>query len=272
MGMWRALAVLVGASLLGPLAQGADTQGALHLHIGVSVLRADFRELADNGQRLVRERGTLPGVVGGAAQTLGHWSWSAELSYYSGALDYDGQTQSGASFETMSDATVAGIRLRALRMLDHEGRFWAGLGLGYGQWQRHIRGRGKVNGLDERFTAADVSAEARLSLLRSQEVQANVDLRLAWPWRPEVRVDFGGLYDTQSLQLGPRLAARVAVPVSFAAGPRSRLVVEPGLDAWAFGRSATETLYRDGVPAGGVYQPQGKGYDLRLKLIWVQSF
>jgi hypothetical protein len=214
----------------------------------------------------------LPGVVGGAGQTLGRWHWSAELSYYSGALDYDGQTQSGASFETKSDATVAKIRARALHMLDQEGRFWAGLGLGYRQWQRHIRGRGRVGGLDERFTAADVSVETRLSLLRGQEVSADVDVRLAWPLRPQVRVDFGGLYDTQALPLGQRLAARVALPVSFAAGPRSRIVVEPGVDAWGFGRSATEPLYRDGVPAGVIHQPQGKGYDVDVKLLWVQSF
>jgi len=38
-----------------------------------------------------------------------------------------------------------------------------------------------------------------------------------------------------------------------------------------YGRSATETLYRDGVPAGVVYQPQGKGYNFELRLVWVQS-
>ena len=219
----RVLGVIVCAGLLGPLAQASDTPGALELHAGASVMRVDFREVADSGQRLVREQGVLPGVVGGVGQSRGRWQWSAEVSYYSGVVDYDGQTQSGASFETKSDASVAKIRARALHMLDPEGRFWVGLGLGYRQWQRHIRGRGQVSGLDERFTAADVSAEARLSLLRSQEVRADVDLRLAWPLRPQVRIDFGGLYDTQTLQLGERLSARVAMPVSFAAGPRSRI-------------------------------------------------
>jgi len=274
----RTLVLLVGASLLGPLAQAADTvdaadaQRALDLHLGASVLRFDFRELADSGEQLVRERGVLPGVLGGVGQTLGRWRWSAELSYYAGSVQYDGRTQSGANFETRTDTTLAKIRARALRLLDAEGRFAAGFGLGYRQWQRQIRGRGSVSGLDERFAAGDVSAEARLSVLRSEAATLDVDLQAAWPLRPQVKVDFGGLFDTRTLLLGPRLAGRVSVPASWPTGPGSRLIVEPGFEAWGFGRSSTETLYRDGVPVGVVYQPQGKGYNLDLKLLWVQTF
>jgi len=250
----------------------ADKQGVLDLHLGVSVLRFDFREIADSGEQLVRERGVLPGVVGGAGQTVGRWRWSAELSYYDGSVQYDGQTQSGTSFETRTDTRLAKIRGRALRLLDQEGRFAAGVGLGYRQWQRQIRGRGSVSGLDERFAAGDVSAEVRLSVLRSEASTVDVDLQAAWPLRPQVKVDFGGMFDTRTLLLGPRLAGRVSVPASWATGPGSRLIVEPGFEAWGFGRSSTETLYRNGVPAGVVYQPQGKGYNVDLKLLWVQSF
>jgi hypothetical protein len=270
----RVLAVLVGASLLGPLAQAADAagaQGALDLHLGASVLRFDFRELADSGEQLVRELGVLPGVIGGVGQTLGRWRWSAELSYYAGSVQYDGQTQSGATFDTKTDATLTKIRARALRLLDPEGRFAAGLGLGYRQWQRQIRGRGKVSGLDERFVAGDVSAEARLSVLRNEATTVDIDLQAAWPLRPQVQIDFGGMFDTRTLLLGPRLAGRVSVPASWATGPDSRLIVEPGFEAWGFGRSSTEPLYRHGVPAGVVYQPQGKGYNLDVKVVWVQS-
>jgi len=268
----RALAVLVGASLLGPLAQAADTQGALDLHLGASVMRFDFREYADSGEQLVRELGVLPGVVGGVGQTIGRWRWSAELSYYAGSVQYEGQTQLGATFDTRTDAALTTIRARALRMLDPEGRFAAGLGMGYRQWQRQIRGRGKVGGLNERFVAGDVSADARLSVLRSDTTTVDIDLLAAWPLRPQVKIDFGGLFDTRTLLLGQRLAGRVSMPASWATGPGSRLTVEPGFEAWGFGRSSTEPIYREGVPAGAVYQPQGKGYNLDVKVVWVQSF
>ena len=265
------LSLLIVASLLCSTAQAAEAPGGLDLYLGASLMRFDFREYADTGEQLVRELGVLPGVIGGVGQAIGRWRWSAELSYYSGAVDYDGQTQSGATFTSTSDAVVAGIRARALHLLDAEGRFAAGLGLGYGQWQRQIRGRANVSGLDERFVAGDVSFDARLSVLRSEAATVDVDLRFAWPIRPQVKIDFSGLYDTRTLMLGPRLATRVSAPVSWAAGPLSRFVVEPSFEAWGFGRSATETLYRDGVPAGVVYQPQGKGYNLELRLVWVQS-
>ena len=267
----RSLVLLVGASLLCSTAQAAEASGGLDLYVGASLLRFDFREYADTGEQLVRELGVLPGVIGGVGQAIGRWRWSAELSYHSGDVDYDGQTQSGAAFTSTSDAVVAGIRARALHLLDPEGRFAAGLGLGYGQWQRHIRGRTSVSGLDERFEAGDVSFDARLSVLRSDAATVDVDLRFAWPIRPQVKIDFSGLYDTRALMLGPRLATRVSVPVAWTAGPHSRIVVEPCFEAWGFGRSATETLYRDGVPAGVVYQPRGNGYNLELRLVWMQS-
>ncbi len=267
-----ALALLAWAGLLCPAAQATEAADGLELQFGASLLRFDFREVADNGRQLVRELGTLPGFVGRAGQTLGRWQWSAALSYYSGTVDYDGQTQAGAGFTTTSNADVARIQARALHLLDEEGRYAAGLGFGYRRWQRGIRGRGNVSGLDERFEAGDVSVDARVSVLRSPTARVDVDLQLAWPIRPQVKVDFGGLYDTQRLMLGPRLATRVSVPVSWTAGPRSRIVVEPAFEAWGFGRSATETLYRDGAPAGEVYQPQGKGYNVELNLVWAQAF
>ena len=266
-----ALALLVGAAAC-PVTRAADSLDSIDLYIGGSALRFDFRELAASGAPLVRELGVLPGLVGGVGQSLGRWRWSAGLSYYSGAVAYDGQTQAGVPFDTTSDAALSKVRIRALRLLDAEGHFAAGFGLGYRRWQRHIRGRGAVGGLNERFVAGDVSAQGRVSLLRGDAATVDVDVQVAWPLRPQVRIDFGGLYDTQTLALGPRLAWRVAVPASWAMGPRSRIGVEPGLDVWGFGRSNTEVLYRNGAPVGVVYQPQGRGYDLDLKVVWVQSF
>jgi Outer membrane protein beta-barrel domain len=267
-----ALALLVGAGMLCAAAQAAQEPAGLDLHLGASLLRFDFREYADTGRQLVRELGVLPGLAGRIGQTIGRWQWSAEIDYFSGGVDYHGQTQSGANFDTTTDTVVVKTRARALWLLDPQGRFAAGLGFGYRQWQRHIRGRGNVSGLDERFSAGDLSVDTRLSLLRSEAAVVDADLRLAWPIRPQVRIDFGGLYDSQTLVLGPRLSTRVSVPASWTVGPRTRIVVEPGFEAWGFGRSGTETLYRDGVPAGVVYQPQGKGYNFELNFIWVQSF
>ena len=268
----RAQALLVGAGLLCSAAQAVEVPADFDLQFGASLMRFDFREYADTGRQLVRELGTLPGFVAKAEQTIARWRWSVGFSYHAGTVGYDGQTQAGASFTTTSDATVARIHARALHSLDEDGRYAAGLGFGYGQWQRGIRGRGAVSGLDERFVAGDVSFDARVSVLRGPSATAEIDLQLAWPIRPQVKVDFAGLYDAQTLALGPRLATRVSVPVSWSAGPSSRIVAEPAFEAWGFGRSATQTLYRNGAPAGVVYQPQGKGYNVGLNLVWVQSF
>jgi hypothetical protein len=268
----RGLVLLIGAGLLWPAAQAGDAPGGLDLRIGTSLLRFDFREYADTGEPLVRELGVLPGLIAGVGQTIGRWRWSAELSWYSGAVDYDGQTQSGAAFSTTSDATAAGIRARALHPLDPAGRLAAGVGFGYRQWQRKIRGRADVSGLEERFATGEVSVDARVSVLRSQAADVDLDLQLAWPVGPQLKTDFGSRYDPRTLMLGPRLATRVSLPAAWAVAPGSRIVVEPGFEAWGFGRSRTETLYRGGVPVGEVYQPRGRGYNLDLKMFWMQSF
>ena len=268
----RASTIAAAWLLCGVWAHAAAEDGRLELSLGVAAVRMDMREFADSGDTLVRELGTLPGLTLGLSYGAGPWQLLAEWTGYDGTLDYDGQTQSGTTFATRTDTRRWSARLRALRTVDDAARVALGFGLGYGQWQRHIRGHSGVSGLDERYTSGFLSVDARLSLLRAEANSVDLDLRLAQPLRPEVRVDFGGRYDTQALGLGSRLAARVSLPASWTTGPRSRVVVEPGFEAWGFGRSDTETLYRAGVPVGVVYQPQIRGYDLDLKLTWVRSF
>ena len=251
---------------------GAAARDAVDVQIGPALQRFDMRESADTGERLVGERGRLPGLVGGVEQAIGRWRWSAQVSYFDGALDYDGQTQSGATFTSQTDTTLSKILARVLHQLDDAGRLSAGFGIGYGQWQRHIRGRGSVKGLRERYTAAGLSAQARVSLTRSEAAIVDLDLQLVWPLRTQVEIDFSDRYDTRTLRLGQRMAARISLPASWAVGPRSRFVVEPGFEAWGFGRSNTETLYRNSVPVGVVHQPRLDGYGVDLRLTWVQSF
>lgn len=268
----RNLALLLSVSVAWSVAHAGPAHDDVWLRLGAFAQHADIREYADTGTRLVRERHVLPGWAVAADQMIGPWRWSAELSYANGALRYDGQTQAGSAFTSKTDTTLLKARARLLHQLDEDGRLAAGLGIGYRHWKRLIRGHGNVRGLNERFTTWELSAQAQASVVRGNTAAVDINLQLAWPIAPHVKTDFGGLYDTQTMLLGQRLATRLSIPVSWTVGPRSRMVVEPSVEAWGLGRSRTDSLMRHGEPVGVAHQPRVRGHDIELSVSWMQSF
>lgn len=53
-------------------------------------------------------------------------------------------------------------------------------------------------------------------------------------------------------------------------GERTRLVIEPYTKGWNLGRSLTETLTRNGVPVGTVYEPRSASryFGLNVGIQW----
>jgi hypothetical protein len=260
------------ASTHAGVATAQDPPAQWALSVGASALHFEYREYADDGTRLLLESGMLPGVVAVLGRTVGRWQGEVELAVHGGAVDYQGRTQSGAPFATRTDSDIWQARLGVMRRLDDAGAHAVGIGLTRQRWQRGIRGRGGVAGLDERYTAWTASLEARFGVVRAADAWVDLDLRVGRTFDAEVAVDFRDRFDDQTLRLGDQWTARLALPLSFPAGERSRLVVEPGFVRWGFGRSDTEPLRRDGRPVGTVHQPRSEGMNAALRLLWRQSF
>lgn len=239
---------------------------------GPSILHFDHREYADGGARLVRESGALPGLAAGIVATSGPWRLALDAAWHAGAVDYRGQTQAGAPLATVTDTRIAETGLRAMRFVDDDRRYGLGLGIGYRRWYRDIRGVGSVAGLDERYSNWLASLDATAVLARSPQWSVGVDLRLTRTLGSEVAVSFGGRFDDQRLGLGEQWGWRLAVPALLRTGRSSGIRIEPWYEYWGFDRSDTEPLLRDGRPVGTVYQPDGKGRNYGLRVLWAQGF
>lgn len=267
--MW--VAVLAAAQAVAAAA-AEETPARWTLSLGGSSLRVEHRELDDDGARLLVESGTLPGVLATLRRDAGRWQGTVELGLHRGAIDYDGRTQSGAPFATRTDREAWAVRVGVMRQLDAAGRHALGIGLSQHRWQRRIRGRASVGGLDERTTFWTASVDARFGLVRAAAAAVDLELRVGRSFDAEVAVDAGGRFDRATLAPGDRWHARLSLPVGIPIGARSSLVVEPGLERWRFGRSGTEPLRSDGQTIGVVYLPRSEGTNVDLRLRWQRAF
>lgn len=272
-GPWRCRTVAIAwaAALVGAAA-AEERPAQWSLSLGLSSSQLEHREFADDGARLLVESGLLPGMLATAGRRSGRWQLSAGLEVAGGAVDHQGRTQSGAALATRTDRALRVVRVGVMRELDDAGRQALGIGLSHHRWARRIRGRGGVVGLDEQHSHWTASVDARLGLARAPGARVDLDLRVGRTFGTELAVDFGGHFDRATLAPADRWHARLSLPVGVAVGPRSMLLVEPGIERWRFGRSDDEPLRRDGQAVGVVRQPRSEALSVDLRLMWRQTF
>ena len=81
--------------------------------IGVGLMNFDLKEFNRQDDKLVQESGWLPGIDAAVSAEINQLQARIRASYYSGDVDYDGQTQSGAAIDSSSDQKVWDISARA---------------------------------------------------------------------------------------------------------------------------------------------------------------
>jgi hypothetical protein len=246
------------------------------MHAGLSIQDFNYKEFADDGTLLDRENGLIPGVVAGFLRTEKEWGVAGDFSYHDGAVDYTGQTNSGIPITTRSDARIADLSMRVehrqIGKADVEyGRLYGGLGLH--SWERNVRstqtaGGAYVSGVFEIYQWWYGFIGFKTDMVAKPSWSWALDARLTRTFDPRVHVDFLGLYDNTSLDLGPRFGARLSLPWRYALDRVSALSIEPYFERWDLGRSNDMTLTRGGVAVGGIFEPRSetRSYGLTLSL------
>ncbi len=264
------LLALIGCNASIAVAQADPGAASRYLSVGFgpTVTNLTHREVDGTGRSLLREAGTLPGWRIDASLAGDRWELSLRADHADGTIDYNGRTQSGAPLSTTTDTRISEAGLRLLRSLDANRRIALGAGIAYRRWDRRIQPLGSVAGLDERYTSWLLSLESRFSILRAPAAALDLEFSLRRTQRPEVSVDFGGLYDNQSIALGRQTGMRLAAPARLALGKGSTLKLEGWIEYWGFDRSASQPLLRDGRPVGTVFQPESDGRSLGAALMW----
>ena len=245
----------------------------------MTLLDFGYKEFDDAGRLLDREDGTLPGVALNLARAEGNWTLSGRFTWHAGDVLYDGQTNTGVPVRSRTDENILDSSLlieRRMRVLQDSIPLALYGGIGYRYWERDIRptrtAAGQaVDGLSEIYRWRYVFLGGRTVLYDFGASRWQLDLRVFRPYRPTIEVDQQGRNDTVILDLGEHTGWRVSFPWEYRTGERTRLVLEPYAEGWDLGRSPTETLTRNGVPVGTVYELRSVTRNVGLN-IGVQRF
>ncbi len=230
-----------------------------------SVLHFDYQELDDSGKLLDREKGFIPGFKLGLSQTSEQWVLAGDFALHAGDVAYTGQTQTGIPISSYTTQNIADLALRS--------EYWIGdnqstsfalyLGAGYHYWMRNILSTSTssgtpVNGLLEIYTWWSGFLGMKAEIYQSDFSLWLLDARLTHTINPQITIDFNGMYDKTTLDLGERTGFRLSLPSKYTINKSASLLIEPYAESFELGRSKTSTLDKNGVPGGTVFEPYSR--------------
>ena len=265
--------------LLAPVGAMAWAEEGQELAIGAAVLDFGYQEFSDSGKLLNREDGPIPGLVASLSRSRDRWLLAGDFSYHAGDVTYNGQTNTGVPITTRTDQKIVDMAVRAEYWQATTGglNYALYLGAGYHRWERDIQptrtaSGAPVGGLFETYEWWLGFLGAKMVLRESGKVRWLLDVRLTRPVNPSITVDFHGLYDNARLDLGERWGARLALPWRYAVSRTAGLIVEPFVESYELGRSATTPLTRNGIVVGTVYEPRSESRNYGLVIGISQRF
>lgn len=264
--------LLVLALLVPTMGWGSDGEyPSFTGEAAVSLMHFDYREYRDNGSLLDRENGYLPGVSFSLARAVGGWEAMGRVSHHGDTIDYSGETEAGVPVQTSTSEKLTDISLQ----LGKDEAFGEGTpaklygGIGHRQWRRDIHSTATVRGLLENYRWSYVFLGALASLAQKDSFILALDMRLTRTVNPTIHVDFGGVYDSAMLSLKEKSGFRISLPATLPQANGLQLRIEPFWEEWHFGRSNTESITRNGVSVGTVFEPrsESRAYGVNIGLI-----
>lgn len=254
--------------LLIPVKAVAQPEMERALTVSGAALNFGYQEFNDNGKQLNQEHGIIPGLTMRFSQAQGRWLIVGDLSYYSGDVTYNGLTNIGTPVTTRTGQKIAELSMHAEYWRATAGGFNYALysGAGYYYRERDIQPTrtatgAPVSGLFETYQWWLGFLGAKTVLYTSERAQWILDTRFTRPVNPSVTADFNGVNDGVRLGLGGRWGTRWALPWYYTANQAMGFVVEPFVESYELGRSATMPLTRNGVIIGTVSEPRSESFN-----------
>ncbi len=272
-GFIRALCATL--ALLGPLDSKAQSEEGSEIEIGASVLNFGYKEFSDSGKLLDREDANIPGTTLRLSHSRKPFLFAGEVSYYGGDVVYDGQTNTGIPITTRTGEKIVDMAVRAEYWLATPGGFNYALyaGAGYRRWERDIRptrtaAGAPVGGLFEIYEWWFGLLGVKLTLGEWPRARWLLDARVVRPVNPSITVDSHGQHDKVGLDLGERWGWRLALPWRYSVSQTASLTVEPFVESFELGRSATVPLTDNGTPVGTIDEPRSetRNYGLAISV------
>lgn len=256
-----------------PCAEAVASQDAWWITAQGSLLDFNYREYGDSGNLIDKEGGILPGLIIKMGKNQGQWRFAGKLSCHAGDARYIGQTNAGVPISTVTQQQLADAELRADYSIRNDTSVIQGIYVAAGRhyWKRDIQptytvSGAPVMGLLERYHWWQLDIGTNAMLYSDGHSRWLLDVRLMRIKNPQVAVYYSGLYDDVRLALGEHWGARLSLPWSYALDSSIILLVEPYVESYRLGRSATVPLTSHGIPVGTVFEPNSSSNNFGLSI------
>lgn len=219
---------------------------------GLDFRHTSMQEYAANGRYLLEESGIVPGIYGGLFMEKGDLRLGGRMQIFDGTIDYDGQTQAGAPFQTDTDTTYVSSRLE-VEIGQHGVRVQAFVGHDY--WYRLVKGRGYVGGAEEEYHWWSLGAAVAYDVALASGFTASPGMTV-WRNMTVWQQARNGNFDTAHLRPGGNPGWRLDLPFRYALDPDTSLTASVYHQRFDFDHSPTVQTWKGGIAGSFIYQPE----------------
>lgn len=234
------------------------------ISVGAGARQVSMQEIAGNGQRLVQERGWLPGLELGATYASQNWRFRIRGETYRSDIGYEGQLQNGAAFSTTTGTVQDRLAFEVERQINASLILLGGVELD--RWQRRIQGSASVLGLDENYRSTRLLLGAGSATMKTSYFDVSTKALLVIAQPEQLHVSFGNqLFDDAEFETKSATGLRLEADLIPAGAPD--ILLGLSFDTLRIGRSNDAVLTKNGLAVGFVSQPEHRrnAFTLRVR-------
>lgn len=217
-----------------------------------------YEEFDTNDRLLDKETGVIPGLQLGLDRSIQRGIFQSRAAFFSGEVDYDGQTQAGFPHETDTSTRLIKLGLKWISgdMTAIPARFF--LGFQYWDWDRDIQTRNGVLGLHEVYTWSELALGLKFESEQNRYAHYWLDISALYILNPKVAVFLPS--SKLSLALGREPGFRVRAGKTWNNDDGMTNSFSLFAEYWEFGRS--DPVFTDDFfgRAGFLVEPRSESF------------
>jgi len=218
----------------------AESIAETQLTLSPALLYFDYTEFSTTDQELDNESGWLPGLVARLSHSFASdWSFAIVSAYYSGTVDYVGQTQSGIPHTTDTETDLLRIGGQINRKVYKEVLLF--LGAQSHQWDRDIKDNNNVSGIYESYKWLEYSIGLNSDVYTRENHTLNLQVAYLLIRNATIDVDLTRVnLGSTTLDIADGTGARINLTWKTITTNNINSGLSLFAEGWDFGRSNTK--------------------------------
>ena len=210
---------------------------ASNLEITPTLYHFNYQEFDSLDRVLDTEDGVLPGIKFGFTPDYKNRSFNTHVAFYSGTIDYDGQTQSGVPHrtDTIEELFNLGLTFSPASQLGSANPIQTFLGFQYWQWDRDIQSTDTVQGLHELYRWGELEVGINFQPRDSDLAGYWLSISALYIVSPEMVLYLPS--SQAGFNLGSKIGYRVRGGKSWQYSEEASVSIGLFIESWEFGRS-----------------------------------